>query len=145
MSAADGQRLCAVAEPDLVLAVRGLFHAFDAIERNQGAAMDTDEAVRKLRGEFFERFVDEIFAVRVAHRDVFLIGLKEPDVVEGDQAQFSAATRADIVACRGSPGIADEGIDLRAGRGTTITGCSVGSLVASGRGLTMMRARDWSA
>ena len=54
-----------------------LLEAFDRLFRHQAVAMDAHEARGKLLFQRGERFLEQIFMLGGAHRDVFQLGAQE--------------------------------------------------------------------
>src|SRR3546814_2500403 len=95
-AAADFQRLGAVAQDRVDVAV-GLAAQFDQlVARDQAVAVDAHEAFAELLFQRLERFLDQVLAAGVVHHHVLLLGLKVVDVLDRDQAQAAAQARAQV-------------------------------------------------
>ena len=70
----------------------------DMGHRYQRAAVDPNKSSFKFVLQFFDRLVNEQFAVVIADRYVFLVGMKINHIPNRDQAQLPANTRADVLA-----------------------------------------------
>src|SRR3546814_1242504 len=95
-AAADFQRLGAVAQDRVDVAV-GLAAQFDQlVARDQAVAVDAHEAFAELLFQRLERFLDQVLAAGVVHHHVLLLGLQVVDVLDRDQAQAAAQARAQV-------------------------------------------------
>ncbi len=59
--------------------------------------MDAHEIGAEFFRECFERFVDEVLAAFVFHRDVLLIGQKVVDILDRDESQLLAQACANLL------------------------------------------------
>jgi hypothetical protein len=64
--------------------------------RDQRVAMDAQEVRCEFFGQRFERFIDQALAAFVAHGDVLLIGEEIINIVQRNQTQLLAQSRADL-------------------------------------------------
>jgi hypothetical protein len=77
----------------LAIRISGAFEAPDRVLRDQAIAVDAHEASKKFLLEFRERLLEQVLALRGAHRNVLELGFEKSDVA--DRYQMDAAALVD--------------------------------------------------
>ena len=77
---ADFQRLVAMTQHGLGVAIADAAQLDDLIAGNQAISVDAHEAVAELGLQRLQRFLNQVLAARVVHDHVFLVSLQVMDI-----------------------------------------------------------------